>query len=58
MQILPGIYLINGSPYGRHQNTYLIHREGATLLVDSGDLNDAALPDVERYAARWGFRLE
>lgn len=59
MQILPGIYLINGSPYGRHQNGYLIHRDGATLLIDSGDLEDAeTLPEVERNAARWGFRLE
>ena len=29
MQILPGVYLVNGSPYGRHQNGYLIHREEA-----------------------------
>lgn len=59
MQILPGIYLISGSPYGRHQNGYLIHREGATLLVDSGDIEDKeTLPEVERNAARWGFRLE
>ncbi len=59
MQILPGVYLINGSPYGRHQNSYLIHRDGATVLVDSGDLEDAeTLPEVERNAARWGFRLE
>src|SRR5919201_4608533 len=59
MQVLPGVYLINGSPYGRHQNGYLVHREGATLLIDSGDLEDAeTLPEVERNAARWGFRLE
>src|ERR671919_1483650 len=59
MQILPGVYLINGSPYGRHQNGYLIHRDGATLLIDSGDLHDAeTLPEVERNAARWGLRLD
>jgi metallo-beta-lactamase class B len=59
VQILPGIYLVNGSPYGRHQNGYLVHQEGATILVDSGDLEEAAcLPGVERNAARWGFRLE
>jgi metallo-beta-lactamase class B len=59
MQILPGVYLVNGSPYGRHQNGYLIHQGGATLLIDSGDLQDAlTLPEVERNAARWGLRLD
>ena len=59
MQILPGVYQINGSPYGRHQNGYLVHHGGATLLVDSGDIHDAeTFPEVERNAARWGFRLE
>jgi glyoxylase-like metal-dependent hydrolase (beta-lactamase superfamily II) len=59
MQIIPGVYLINGAPYGRYQNSYLIHSEGATLIIDSGDLDDGAcLPEVERNAARWGFKLE
>ena len=59
MQILPGVYLINGSPYGRHQNGYLLHHRGATVLIDSGDLHDAeTLPEVERNAERWGFRLD
>ncbi len=59
MQILPGVYLVNGSPYGRHQNGYMIQRDGATILIDSGDLHDAeTLPEVERNAARWGLRLD
>jgi glyoxylase-like metal-dependent hydrolase (beta-lactamase superfamily II) len=59
MQILPGVYHVNGSPYGRHQNGYLIQRDGATILIDSGDLEDAeTLTEVERNAARWGIRLE
>jgi len=59
MQILPGIYLVNGSPYGRHQNGYLVHSASATVLIDSGDLHDAeTLPEIERNAARWDFRLE
>jgi len=52
MQILPGVYLVNGSPYGRHQNGYLIHSAGASVLIDSGDLQDAeTLPEVEQNAA-------
>jgi metallo-beta-lactamase class B len=59
MQILPGVYLVNGSPYGRHQNGYLIHRDGATILIDSGDLEDAeTLAEVEVNAARWGIHLD
>jgi metallo-beta-lactamase class B len=69
MQILPGTYLVNGAPYGRGQNGYLVSRENATILIDSGDLsplgtgnaNAAApscLPEVEANAARWGIPLE
>ena len=59
MQILQGVYLINGSPYGRHQNGYLVHHQDATILIDSGDLHDAeTLPEVESNARRWGFELE
>ena len=58
MQILPGIYLVNGSPYGRHQNGYLVKREGACILIDSGDLEDGeTLAEVERNAVLWGIRL-
>jgi metallo-beta-lactamase class B len=59
MQLLPGVFQINGSPYGRHQNGFLVHHEGTTLLIDSGDVDDRdSLPTIERNAARWGFRLE
>ncbi len=59
MQILPGVFLINGSPYGRHQNGYLIQRDNATILIDSGDLEDAeTLPEIERNLARWNLSLE
>ena len=59
MQVLPGVYLVNGSPYGRHQNGYVVRAGGgAVVVIDSGDLEDAAvLPEVERNAARWGLDL-
>jgi len=58
MQILPGIYQANGSPYGRHQNGYLIRHSGATVLIDSGDMEESTLDEVERNLARWGVRIE
>ncbi len=58
MQILPGVYLVNGSPFGRHQNGYIVRHTGACILIDSGDLEDAeTLPEVERNAAIWGISL-
>jgi metallo-beta-lactamase class B len=59
MQILPGVYQVNGSPFGRHQNAFVISRDGAAIMIDSGDLEDAeTLPEVERNAARWGIRID
>jgi glyoxylase-like metal-dependent hydrolase (beta-lactamase superfamily II) len=58
MQILPGIYQVNGSPYGQHQNSYLIRRSGATVLVDSGDMHQPTLHEVERNLMRWGVRVK
>lgn len=57
MQILPGVYLVNGFPYGRHQNGYLIRTEAATILIDSGDLTDDTFGDVRRNCARWDIDL-
>jgi glyoxylase-like metal-dependent hydrolase (beta-lactamase superfamily II) len=57
--VLPGVYLVNGSPYGRHQNGYLIERNGACVLIDSGDIDSVdTLPEVERNMRRWGLSLE
>jgi metallo-beta-lactamase class B len=69
VQIVPGIYLVNGAPYGRHQNSYLISSGNAKILVDAGDLSPvgigngrasaaSCLPELEANAARWGVRFE
>jgi metallo-beta-lactamase class B len=57
MQIIPGVYLINGFPYGQHQNSYVVRDEGLTILVDSGDLRTDAFPLALENAARWGIDL-
>lgn len=69
MQILPGIYLVNGAPYGRYQNSYLVSRGDANILIDAGDLSPvgignarasapSCLPELETNAARWGVPFE
>ena len=58
MQVVPGVYLVNGYPYGRHQNGYVVRAAGATVMIDSGDLEDASFATVEAGCARWGIRLD
>jgi metallo-beta-lactamase class B len=58
MQVLPGIFQVNGTPYGRHQNGYLVRRNGATLLIDSGDLQEDTFSRVSQHMARWGVPSE
>lgn len=55
MQLLPGVFQVNGTPYGRHQNGFLIRRNGATLLIDSGDLQEDTFSEVSQHMARWGI---
>lgn len=67
MQILPDIYEINGSEFGRWQNTFLVDHGGATVMFDCGDMSsipavyakDApagnGLSEVELNASIWGF---
>jgi len=57
MQIIPGVYLINGFPYGQHQNGYCIKTGDAQVLIDSGDLETPTLPLVERNCERWGIDI-
>lgn len=69
MQVLPDIYEINGSEFGRWQNTFLINHAGATVMVDCGDMSNMptvakdhpavnGLHEVEENAAIWGFKLD
>jgi len=55
VQILPGVYLVNGFPYGRHQNGYLVKTSCGLILVDSGDMEDESFDTVERALKLWGF---
>lgn len=68
MQVTPGVYQVNGTPYGRAQNGYLVAAHGATVLFDSGDMTQYGvgiadfgardcLPEIEATMARWGQPL-
>ena len=58
MQIVNDVYLINGFPYGIHENSYLIRTESAAFIVDCGQMEADTFPVVERNIERWGFDLD
>jgi glyoxylase-like metal-dependent hydrolase (beta-lactamase superfamily II) len=60
MQIVPGVLQVNGTPYGRPQNSYFVHVGDATVIVDSGDSSgyERCLPEIERNAERWGLSID
>jgi metallo-beta-lactamase class B len=58
MQVVPGVYLVNGYPYGRHQNCYVVRAAGAAIRIDCGDLTDDSFETVRAGCARWGIAME
>ncbi len=58
MQIVPGVYLVCGYPYGIHQNVYVVRAAGATVMVDCGELAEDPLPALQAGLARWDIPLE
>ena len=57
MQIVPNVFLVNGFPYGRHQNSYIARLGEELVMIDSGDLSAEAFDLVEANSATWGIRL-
>ncbi len=57
MQIVPGVYLVNGFPYGRHQNGYLVRAAGATIMIDSGHMAEDSFDALGPNCKRWGIDL-
>lgn len=58
MQILPDIFLVNGYPYGQHQNGYVVRLGDATVMIDSGDLDHPTFDLIVENCARWGLRVD
>ena len=55
MQIVRGVYLVNGFPYGIHENSYLIETESTTFMIDAGQMLEDTFDVVERNIRSWGF---
>ena len=59
MQIVPGVFQVNGTPYGRAQNGYFVQVGEDSCMIDSGDgASQPCLPEIERNAARWGLSVD
>ena len=57
MQIVPNVYLVNGFPYGQHQNSYVVRLGDEVVMIDSGDLGTDSIELVRANCARWGIDL-
>ena len=57
MQIIPDVYLVNGAPYGQHQNGYVVRLGDTYVMIDSGDLDHPTIDLVVANSARWGIDM-
>ena len=57
MQLLPGLYLLNGFAYATHANFYLLRSDEGNVLIDSGTFPED-LERAEQQLAVWGLDLE
>jgi glyoxylase-like metal-dependent hydrolase (beta-lactamase superfamily II) len=57
MQIVPNVYLVNGFPYGVHQNGYAVECGGEVAMIDSGDLEGDSFELVKKNCSAWGIDL-
>ena len=57
MQVFPGVYLVNGFPYMKHQNGYVVRTDHAAFMIDSGDMRDESFATVEAASCMWNIEL-
>ncbi len=58
MQIVPNVFLVNGFPFGQHQNGYVVRLGDDLVMIDSGDLGADTFDLVEANCSAWGIRLK
>ena len=58
MQILPNVFLVNGFPYGQHQNSYVVRLGDEFAMIDSGDLVTNTFDLVKSNCASWDIHIE
>jgi len=58
MQILPNVFLVNGFPYGQHQNSYVVRLGDEWVMIDAGDLVTETFELLQANCSTWGIHLE
>lgn len=48
MQVVSGVFLVDGYPSGPHQNGYIVRSGGARAMIDSGDMREDSFEVVGR----------
>jgi len=57
MQIIPGVYLVNGFPYGQHQNSYVVKIDDVSMMFDCGDLERDTYEVIRTNCRTWGIEM-
>jgi len=57
MQVVPNVFLVNGFPYGQHQNSYVVKLGDELVMVDSGDSDTDTFELVQGNCETWGLHL-
>jgi metallo-beta-lactamase class B len=58
VQLVPNVFLVNGFPYGQHQNSYAVRLDDEWVMIDAGDLESETFDLLQANASLWGIRLE
>jgi metallo-beta-lactamase class B len=58
MQIVPSVFLVNGFPYGQHQNSYVVRLGNKLVMIDAGDLETETFDLLLANCSAWGIGLE
>jgi glyoxylase-like metal-dependent hydrolase (beta-lactamase superfamily II) len=55
MEIIRNVYLVSGSPYGTHENVYVIKGSDALVMIDTG-IDEEELKIIFENISYWGLK--